>query len=36
MAISFAPRRFASCARLHRCKLEAIALQPQKTISLLF
>ena len=33
IAISFAPRRLASCARLHRCRFDAIALVPQKTIS---
>ncbi len=33
MATSFAPRRFASCTRAQRCRLETIGLLPQIRIS---
>ena len=35
MAISFAPRRLASCARIQKCRFDVTALLPQMTISLL-
>ena len=34
MAMSVAPRRFASWARAQKCTLEVMALQPQKMMSL--
>ena len=36
IAMSFAPRRFASCARVHRCKFDVIAFPPQNRISFAF
>ena len=33
IATSFAPRRFASCARIQKCRFDAIALLPQITIN---
>ena len=33
MAITFAPRRFASCTRDQRCRLETIGFAPHSTIS---
>ena len=33
MATSLAPRRFASCARVQKCRFEATELLPQITIS---
>ena len=34
IAISFAPRRLASCTRLHRCRFETTGFEPQIRISL--
>ena len=36
IATSRAPRRFASCARVQKCRFDAIGLLPQIRISLLF
>ena len=33
IAMSFAPRRLASCTRDHRCRLETIGFEPQIRIS---
>src|SRR6266568_4785030 len=33
IAMSFAPRRLASCTRDHRCRLETIGFEPQMRIS---
>ena len=33
MATIFAPRRFASCARVQKCRLETIGLEPQMRMS---
>ncbi len=35
MAMSLAPRRLASCARVQKCRLDVTGLLPQMTISLL-